>query len=242
MFPRGTIYNSHRSASHGEVYLHADLKTKVLYTIARGVGAGLVGFVIIAAIFTFGPLIKDEASYNLGLNKINLNLTTDSNKIDAENISKVQEEARSLGLNSYFSVVIPKIGAKANIVANVDAGNEVEYDKALSEGVAQAKGTYFPGQGKNIFLFAHSTNSPLNVAKYNAVFYLLDKLSSGDQIVVYFADKRYVYEVSSTKIVGPTDSSFLNDNSNGETLILQTCYPPGTSWNRLLVFAKPVDK
>ena len=239
MFPKGTVYHFKKRGTHGEAYLHANLREKIAYSLARGLGAGLVGFVIIAILFTFAPLVKDEVSYNLGLDKITLNLSN-TDKADAQNTSKVQEEAASLGVNSYFSIVIPKIGAKANIVANVDPTNEVEYDKALQEGVAQAKGTYFPGQGKNIFLFAHSTNSPLNVAKYNAVFYLLDKMSAGDQIVIYFADKRYVYKVTETKIVGPTDSSFINDNSNGETLILQTCYPPGTSWNRLLVLAKPV--
>jgi LPXTG-site transpeptidase (sortase) family protein len=241
MYPSGTIYHIYvpeKSGSHGEVRLHASFKTKVLYTLARGVGAGLMGFVIIAAFFTFGPLIKDEVSYNLGLNKVEA--PSQASLINAQNTSLIQEEAQKYGVNSYFSVVIPKIGAKANIIANVDPSNEVEYDKALAEGVAHAKGTYFPGQGKDIYLFAHSTNSPLNVARYNAVFYLLDKVSEGDEIIVYFADTRYIYKVTSTKIVGPNDVSALSNNYDGETLILQTCYPPGTSWNRLLVFAKPV--
>src|SRR5436190_23964920 len=119
MFPKGTIYHFKNLGTHGEVFLHANLKTKALYTLARGIGAGLVGFVIIAALFTFGPLIKDEVSYDTGLNKINLDLNvSNTNQIDAENTSKVQAEAADLGINSYFSVVIPKIGAKANIIAN----------------------------------------------------------------------------------------------------------------------------
>lgn len=241
MYPSGTIYHIYvpeKSGTHGEVNLHASLKTKILYTLARGVGAGLVGFVIIAAIFTFGPLIKDEISYNLGLNRIDA--PSQANLINAQNTSLVQDEARKYGVNSYFSVVIPKIGAKANIIANVDPSNEVEYDKALAEGVAHAKGTYFPGQGKEIYLFAHSTNSLFNVARYNAVFYLLDKVTEGDQIIVYFADTRYVYKVISTKIVGPNDTTALSNSYDSETLILQTCYPPGTSLNRLLVFANRV--
>src|SRR6266404_4373991 len=119
MFPRGTIYSSKKPGFHGEISLHADLKTKILYTLARGVGAGLVGFVIIAAIFTFGPLIKDEFSYNLGLNKINYTISQ-VDETNAQNTTKIQEEAQNFGVNSYFSLVIPKIGAKANIIANVD--------------------------------------------------------------------------------------------------------------------------
>ncbi len=236
MYPSGTIYhvyNSEKSGPHGSVSLHAPVKVKILYTLARGIGAGIIGFVIIAALFTFGPLIKQEISYSLYRpSQVDL--------VNAENTSIIQEEAKKFGVNSYFSVVIPKINAHSNIIANVDAGNEKEYNEALLKGIAQAKGTYFPGQGKTIFLFAHSTNSPLNIARYNAVFYLLDKISKDDEIIVYFADVRYIYKVTETKIVGPKDTSFLTNNAEGETLILQTCYPPGTSWNRLLVLAKPI--
>ncbi|HWA51555.1 MAG TPA: sortase [Patescibacteria group bacterium] len=237
MYPSGIIYhiyNSEKSGPHGSANLHASRATKIAYTFARGFGAGLIGFIIIAAIFTFGPLVKNELGYDLSIHPSQVDL------INAQNTSAIQQEAQNFGVSSYFSIVIPKINAHANIIANVDAGNQKEYDEALQEGVAQAKGTYFPGQGKTIFLFAHSTNSPLNVAKYNAVFYLLDKMQTGDQIIVYFADQRYVYKVSETKIIGPNDTSYLSYNDGSETLILQTCYPPGTSWNRLLVLAKPV--
>lgn len=240
MYPRGVIYhifNPKKSGPHGTVYLHASKKVKAAYNLVRGVSAGLIGFVIISIIFTFGPLVKEEISYDLGLTKGGYTLSQ-TDTINAANTGKIQEEASKFGVSSYFSIVIPKINAKANIIANVDASNEKEYDQALSEGVAHAKGTYFPGQGKGIFLFAHSTNGSWNVARYNAVFYLLDKLQSGDQIVIYFADKRYIYKVSETKIVSPKDTSDFNYES--ETLVLQTCYPPGTSWNRLLVIAKPV--
>ena len=239
MYPKGTIYQRGISSLHGEISLHAPLKSKILHSLARGIGAGLIGFVIISAIFTFGPLIKEEISYDLGSSSITYK-PSQTDLVNAENTSVIQAEAQSFGVNSYFSVVIPKINAKANIIANVDTGNETEYDKALSEGVAHAKGTYFPGQGKNIFLFAHSTNAPWNVSRFNAVFYLLDKMSKGDQIIIYFADKRYIYQVTDIKTVGPNDTSYLNDDGLGEKLILQTCSPPGTSWNRLLVFAKPI--
>src|SRR5579859_1002060 len=121
MFPKGIIYyiyDSKHSGPHGSVSLHAPLKTKVAYTLARGFGAGIVGFVIIALLFTFGPLIKDEVSYTFGLNKINYT-PSQVDLINAQNTSTIQDEARSFGVSSYFGIVIPKIGAKANIIANV---------------------------------------------------------------------------------------------------------------------------
>src|SRR5260221_5296417 len=239
MYPSGIIYKYQSSGPHGVVMLHASLKSKILYSLTRGIGAGLICFVIISAIFTFGPLLKEEILYDLGSSSISYK-PSQTDIVNAQNTSLIQNEAKKFGVDSYFSVVIPKINAKANIIANVDTGNEAEYDKALSEGVAHAKGTYFPGQGKNIFLFAHSTNAPWNVARFNAVFYLLDKMSKGDQIIIYFADKRYIYQVTDIKTVGPNDTSYLSDDGLAEKLILQTCSPPGTSWNRLLVLAKPI--
>ena len=126
------------------------------------------------------------------------------------------------------------------MIPNVDAGNPTDYLKALTQGVAHAKGTYFPGQGKTIFLFSHSTDSPINIARYNAVFYLLRKLTPGDTIIIYFLGQEHDYVVTDKFVTAANDTSWLQDNGQGERLILQTCDPPGTSWNRLLVVAKPV--
>ncbi len=54
-------------------------------------------------------------------------------------------------------IIIPKIGAQSGIVSEVDPYNKAEYLKALSGGVAHAKGTALPGELVNIFLFAHSS-------------------------------------------------------------------------------------
>lgn len=239
MFPRGTIYRYDKYLNHGEVVLEVPFWTKVGYTVARGVGAGLIGFAIISAIFTYGPLVSQEVSYDLlGPKEETPYSVSDFALADAT--SAVQNEAKSYGVNSYFSIVIPKIGAYQNVIANVDARDEKQYLDALQRGVAHAKGTYFPGQGENIFLFSHSTDSPLNFARYNAVFYLLGKLEKGDRVIIFFADKKYEYEIVDKVRATAKDTSWLTENSVGERLVLQTCDPPGTTWNRLLVIAKPV--
>jgi len=159
---------------------------------------------------------------------------------EAERINKVRQEAASYGVNSYFSVVVPKIGAASDVVANVSTAGKSDYLEALQQGVAHARGTYFPGQGREIFLFSHSTDSPLNFARYNAVFFLLGRLEAGDEVIVFFADKKYVYEVVDKQVVPASDTTWLTQGSPEELLILQTCYPPGTTWKRQLVFAKPI--
>ena len=140
-----------------------------------------------------------------------------------------------------FSIVIPKIGASAKVFANVDPSKESEFLPILQKGVAHARGTVFPGQKGNIYLFAHSTDNFWDLGRYNAVFYLLKDLVPGDEIVIFFQNKRYNYVVTGYKVVDPSDVSYIVNaqNQNSETLILQTCWPPGTTWKRWLVFAKP---
>lgn len=137
-----------------------------------------------------------------------------------------------------YSIVVPKIAANARIIRNVDTSNESNYLEALKLGVAHAKGTNFPGKGGNIFLFAHSTNYVWDIGDYNAVFYLLHKLDSGDEIHVLFEGVKHTYVVSDKKVVAPDDVKYLTEATSEETLTLQTCWPPGTTFQRLLVFAK----
>lgn len=141
-----------------------------------------------------------------------------------------------------FSIIIPKVGANANIVANVNAANEEEYLDALKYGVAHTLGTAFPGEGGHIYLFAHSTDYFWNVGSYNAVFYLIYKLEPGDEINLFYQGQRYVYNVIGKQEVGPEEVQYLTRKSNTEFLTLQTCWPPGTTLRRMLVFATRVSE
>jgi LPXTG-site transpeptidase (sortase) family protein len=248
MKPTGTVYEKGKSTTRGEFILLLPWFIRVLYRVIRSVGAGLIAFAVLIFMFSYWPIFSSEISYEIKSwepttkMKIQAPGTPDYSVHEAEasQILAVQEEAKSYGVTSYFSVVIPKIDAKANIVANVDTSNKKEYLDALQKGVAHAKGTNFPGQNGRIFLFSHSTDSPLNFARYNAIFYLLKKLDMGDKIIVFFSDRKYVYEVKDIKIVSPKDTLWIQPRSGEEELVLMTCDPPGTNWNRLLVFAKPV--
>lgn len=145
--------------------------------------------------------------------------------------------------SSQFSLVIPKIGASSKIFENVDPSNEKDYLDVLTQGVAHAKGSAFPGLKGNTYLFAHSADNFWNVGRYNAVFYLLKELQPGDDITVFFQNKRFDYTVVEQKIVDPEDVSHIAANlGKGEQLTLQTCWPPGTTWKRLLIIAKPKVK
>ena len=139
---------------------------------------------------------------------------------------------------SYFSLEIPKIRAKAQVTANVNSADKKEYQAVLKQGVAHAAGTYLPGMGGAVTLFAHSTDMEVNVAMYNAVFYRLDELVPGDEIIVWFLGEKKVYRVTGSKILPPSNVEVFKAEKNGEKLYLVTCTPRGTTRNRLIVEAE----
>lgn len=140
--------------------------------------------------------------------------------------------------NTDFAIVIPAIGAAAPIVTNVNPYNVPEYEQALSHGVAHSVGSGLPGQGKNIFLFAHSSVDLLVATRFNSVFYLIHHLRSGDDIQIWYHGTEHTYVVVGQKIVAPTDVSIMAAGGT-EKLTLMTCWPPGTSLERLIVTALP---
>lgn len=141
--------------------------------------------------------------------------------------------------SSGFYLTIPKISAQAPIIERVDAFNQAEYRWALEQGVAHAKQSSLPGESKTVYLFAHSSDSPWRITRYNTIFLRLGELDSGDQIKLTKDGKEYLYQVVDKKELWPNQVQYLEKDS-GNKLILQTCTPIGTALKRLLVFATPI--
>ena len=243
------------------------MKTSELirFLILRTIGNFLVLFAVFGIFLTFGPALYYEISFKIlqvrGVRYVvastaSILPTPASNAADA---TPTSVPAESAGIDNFaqvlsgskeqvlvpkdteFSIIIPKIGASAKVFPNIDPSDSKQFLPVLKQGVAHAKGTVFPGLTGNIYLFAHSTDNFWDVGRYNAVFYLLKDLSPGDEIVIFFQNKRYNYIMKESKIVNPSDVSYIVNAQKQEkqVLILQTCWPPGTTWQRLVVFAEP---
>ena len=137
-------------------------------------------------------------------------------------------------------ITIPKINAQAPLIWSVDPWREEIYQKVLKSGVAHAKGTALPGDGGRSFIFAHSSGNPFEITQYNTVFLKLGELKIGDAIEIKRDGEVYKYSVTQTKIVNPWETQYLM-KSETPGIIVQTCWPIGTSLKRLLVFAAPVS-
>ena len=233
----------------------------IKFLVLRSIGNFLLLFAIFGVIATFGPTAYYELQYRVVQARgIKYTVAEEEKTSPLGEVLKRQRAeklAKSNGgfaailagpkeqiltpIDPDFSILIPKLGINSKIFPNVDPSNEKEFLPLLQTGVAHAKGTVFPGINGNIYLFAHSTDNFWNIGRYNAIFYLLKDLSIGDEIVLFFENRRHNYVVTDSKIVDSSDVSVLTkgQGTNQEVLILQTCWPPGTTWKRLLVFAKP---
>lgn len=216
-------------------------------------------------IFVLGPLFQAEVKYRVdrvfGV-KHQIAASTseesspsgppgsplDSRPTDPSEVSpgsgfgSVQAQENSITpVSTEYGIVIEKINANSKVIAGVNPANEREYSRALSQGVAEALGGTPPGQQGNLYLFSHSTNAPWNIIRYNAVFYLLRELEPGDRVIIFYRNIRYDYMVFDKIIAAPTDVSFLNNRYETPVLTLQTCDPPGTLINRLIIRARLVN-
>lgn len=236
-------------------------KDKIKFIIIRTIGNFLFLFSIWGITATFGPIFYLEVIYRVNIVR-NVKYTVSDTSKNQSNFGSIITEKKEIPvtegktslfgqltggnkiqtiepISSQFGIVIPKIGANAPIVPNVDAGNPKVYLPQLQHGVAHAAGTVFPGVAGNIFLFAHSTDSFWNVGRYNAIFYLLKEMENGDEIDIYYQGVRYLYRVVNKLVVDPSQIGFLTLPTNYEQLTLQTCWPPGTTFKRMIVIAKP---
>jgi sortase A len=209
----------------------------------------LANFFIFAGLgillFTFYPVAEQEIVYTLK------HIAPSEQKV-AETEKEIREakdlEAKSLIPKSTvifpvsfdFSLVIPKIGVNSEVFPNINSANESEYLPILKKGVAHAAGSSLPYEDGPIFIFAHSTDVFYNIAHYNAVFFLLHRLGRGDDIYIFYNNRKYSYKVTEKKIVTPADIPNEVKNAANNTLILQTCWPPGTTLQRLLVFSAKI--
>ncbi len=208
--------------------------------IFRFLGNALILISIAGLAFTVYPIAKAEISYKIG-KFLGKTFSLDQSQPQRTTFGDLLGRPAPIILtpkSTDFGIVVEKIGANAPIVANVNAGNPREYNRELQKGVGHAAGTAYPGETGLSFLFAHSVLNPWDVPRYNAVFYLLRELEAGDRIVIFWQGRRYDYIAFDKKVVDASDVQFLYQNYSEPILVLQTCDPPGTTWRRLLIFAK----
>jgi LPXTG-site transpeptidase (sortase) family protein len=214
-------------SKNGIIFNNPSGYRKYVFYIGTLVFLMAIGYLV----YLYWPLTRSIIVYNNNKSAT----TTEVIDIKREIETKVSVEE--------FSIKIPKIGAFAKVETNVSPFDKKEYLPILEQDlVAHAKNTSLPGQkDRTMYLFAHSTSQGVQMVRKNSVFYLLGELMENDPIFINYNGKVYGYRVYSQKIVDANEIEYLNYQENGkEILILQTCWPLGTDWKRLLIFAERI--
>jgi LPXTG-site transpeptidase (sortase) family protein len=210
-----------------------------MWNRAYWAGVFLIVSSILFLVWSFLPVIWEESRYYLEKNKPVTVVT--QKEADALPAGSTEEKNILKPVDENFGIVIPKIQANAKVIADVDPNNSVEYQKALSMGVAQAKGSVDPGEEGNIFIFSHSGVDFYEANRYNAVFYLLDKLEKGDEILLFYQGRKISYAVREKKVVGSEEVRYMDSKPGERIVTLMTCWPAGTEFKRLIVIAEQIE-
>lgn len=99
----------------------------------------------------------------------------------------------------------------------------------LKKGVGQLIGTPNPGQSGNMVLSAHND-------VFGQIFRHLDQLEDGDEVILYTNQRAYVYKVSQTQIVEPTQVEVLASTQE-PVVTLISCYPYMVDNQRIVITA-----
>jgi sortase A len=151
------------------------------------------------------------------------------------NEAEIPEHLRPL-VQSIANLPLPTPGPSQAIRIQVPAINVdapvVQGDswEQLKKGVGQHVGTSDPGLAGNVVLSAHDD-------VFGEIFRDLDRLQPGDQVILFTAQKQFVYIVTGSQIVAPTQLDVMNPTSE-VTVTLISCYPYLVDTKRIIVFAK----
>lgn len=223
-----------------EVIIYRAGETKHQVKFWRILGYSFLSLSILGFWVILGPIFLAETSYRLGRNSLSSS-TTEKNKISFfGHLLWLDKQNLSVPLDWDFALMIPKIGVNTIVSSNIDPYKQEEYNEVLKSSVAHAKGTSFPNQVGTTYIFGHSSNFLWDTVRQPPIFYLLKNLEKEDQIIVFYKGEKVVYRVVEKKITNPEEIPDFVSQTSERLLVLQTCWPPGTSWKRLFVLAKPI--
>lgn len=145
-------------------------------------------------------------------------------------------------------LVIPKIGKNIPLIdiveKTVESKNKLDniLMKELEFGVVRYPWSAKPGKKGNSFIFGHSSNFPWIAGEYNDVFSRLWQMDKWDIVFSYYGQKKYKYKITEKKVVSPDDIWVLKNNEDKKQLTLMTCWPIGTTLNRLILTAELIEE
>lgn len=160
-------------------------------------------------------------------------------------------DERQWGLTRMWSLSIPDLGIRAPVYLPSrtywDAQKwellEEQMQAGMQEGLVAYPHSVLPGKEGSLIIAGHS--SPPNVraeeSNFGRIFERLPSIDNGSEILIEEGGTTFRYMVTETIIVSPEETSILSQQFDESILKLITCYPVGTTKDRLVVIAERVE-
>lgn len=224
---------------HGDKYRYYRLTAPLIFpkiSRIRPLFFSLIGLLVFSAVFialNFSSLyfryVNWESAQYSSIDSIGQIAKTSDNLL----FGKLPNHEKIDLYNEPDSIIITKLGLNAPLILSQSASQK-DLNADLNKGVIIYPGSILPGQIGNLFLSGHSSVYPWNKTPYGQVFAALDKLETGDKIIIYYSQRKYEYEINKKYTVSAKDVKLVH--SAGEAKItLMTCWPIGTSLKRLVL-------
>lgn len=195
-------------------------------------------FIAVFVLLNLGTA-KKMFDYKLVYNEIRDSLIKEElTEVEVEAIS-ISNKPEIINIEKADSIEIPKINVDAPLVF-IELAEQDIFAGALNKGVTHYPESVLPGQlGQTIFL-GHSAPPGWPKIRYDWVFSELNDLIYGDQVFIYFNNKKYTYTVKEKLFLDKGEELPKNDLADSKNvLVLLSCWPPGADNRRIAVIASP---
>ncbi len=129
---------------------------------------------------------------------------------------------------------IPLVDIKNRTVSWQSELNDI-FMSELEKWVVRYPWSVKPWEIWNSFIFWHSSNFPWINWEFNDIFSTLNNVTSWDEIIIYYNQKKYVYTINQKTVISPWNVSILKWNKSKAQVMIMTCRPIWTTLNRLVV-------
>jgi LPXTG-site transpeptidase (sortase) family protein len=166
--------------------------------------------------------------------------------------SAAEEELNSWEISYAWRIVVPSLGIRAPVLLpSMKYWGQHAWDMleeqmqiGLNHGAVAYPHSTSPGSNGSLIIAGHSS-PPTEAAEksaYGSLFASLPSIDVGEEIVVETAASPVRYRVEKKIIVSPSMTSLLEQQYDDSILKVITCYPVGTTRDRMIILAKKVEE
>lgn len=201
------------------------------------IGLILIGL-IIAYLFLNAPALLKKFDYYYKTEIKKENFADSTFLLPSIDQNKPAAEQNPLGNLEDNRLYIPSLNINAPIIWGIPEDKILDN---LKNGIVQFSGSNTPDGPGNIFITGHSSYYWWVRSDYKNIFALLPNIKKGEQIIITYKGEPYIYKVTETLTVKPSQTDIINSRGRRE-VTLMTCVPVGTNISRFIVKAQLQNK